>query len=144
MPPFNNFTTKAKEVIKRAHELAIERGQNHVSPTHLLSALLMQEESIVLSILERLEMDTALLTDSLLEIIDDIKFETLGCGAAIATSSILTEMAKGQLLVEALKIGKLDIAKELGGLPAPKLHCSILAHEGLAAAAKDYYEQAAK
>ncbi len=73
MPPFNNFTTKAKEVIKRAHELAIERGQNHVSPTHLLSALLMQEESIVLSILERLEMDTALLTDSLLEIIDDIK-----------------------------------------------------------------------
>ena len=75
------------------------------------------------------------------EIIDDIKFETLGCGAAIATSSILTEMAKGQPLTEALKIGKLDIAKELGGLPEPKLHCSILAHEGLEAAVKDYYDK---
>jgi ATP-dependent Clp protease ATP-binding subunit ClpB len=73
MPPFNNFTTKAKEVIKRAHELAIERGQNHVNPTHLLSALIMQEESIVSSILERLEVDVNLLIDSLLEMIDDIK-----------------------------------------------------------------------
>lgn len=73
------------------------------------------------------------------EIIKDIKFETLGCGAAIATSSMLTEMAKGQPLAEALKIGKLDIAKELGGLPEAKLHCSVLAHEALAAAAKDYH-----
>jgi ATP-dependent Clp protease ATP-binding subunit ClpB len=72
MPPFNNFTTKAKEVIKRAHELAIERGQNHVNPTHLLLALIMQEESIVSSILERLEIDIVLLTDSLLEVIDNI------------------------------------------------------------------------
>ncbi len=72
MPPFNNFTTKAKEVIKRAHELAIERGQNHVNPTHLLCALIMQEESIVSSILERLEVDVILLTDSLLDMIDEI------------------------------------------------------------------------
>lgn len=72
------------------------------------------------------------------EIIKDIKFETLGCGAAIATSSILTEMVKGKTIKEALKIGKLDIAKELGGLPPVKLHCSILAHEGLAAAVNDY------
>ena len=72
MPPFNNFTTKAKEVIKRAHELAIERGQNHVNPVHLLTALIMQEESMVSSILDRLEIDVILLTDSLLEIIDNI------------------------------------------------------------------------
>ena len=57
MPPLNNFTTKAKEVIRRAHELAIERGQNHVNPTHLLIALITQEESIVSSILDRLEVD---------------------------------------------------------------------------------------
>ena len=67
MPPFQNFTTKAKEAIRRAHELAIERGQNHVNPLHLLVALLMQEDSIVLSLLEKLEVDTALLTESVLE-----------------------------------------------------------------------------
>ncbi len=72
MPPFNNFTTKAKEVIRRAHELAIERGQNHVNPTHLLAALIMQEESIVSSILDRLEIDVISLTDSLLEVIDNM------------------------------------------------------------------------
>ncbi|MFA7252291.1 MAG: AAA family ATPase [Candidatus Paceibacterota bacterium] len=72
MPPFNNFTTKAKEVIRRAHELAIERGQNHVNPNHLLLALIMQEESLVSSILDRIEIDTILLTDSLLEMIDNI------------------------------------------------------------------------
>ncbi len=72
MPPFNNFTTKAKEVIRRAHELAIERGQNHVNPTHLLLALIMQEESIISSILDRLEIDVILLTDTLMEMIDNI------------------------------------------------------------------------
>ena len=72
------------------------------------------------------------------EIIKDIKFETLGCGAAIATSSMLTEMAKGKTIAEALKIGKLDIAVELGGLPEAKLHCSVLAHDALAEAVKDY------
>jgi len=70
MPPFGNFTTKAREIIKRAHELAIERGQNHVNPVHLLTALLLQEESMVLSILDKLEVDTILLTDSLLESIE--------------------------------------------------------------------------
>jgi ATP-dependent Clp protease ATP-binding subunit ClpB len=67
MQPFNNFTTKAKEAIRKAHELAIERGQNHVNPLHLLTALILQEESVVNSILEKLEVDTILLTDSLLE-----------------------------------------------------------------------------
>jgi len=70
MPPFKEFTTKAKEAIKRAHELAIERGQNHVNPTHLLSALIMQEESMVTSILDKLDIDTILLTDHLLESIE--------------------------------------------------------------------------
>lgn len=70
MPPFQNFTTKAKEVIRKAHELAIERGQNHVNPIHLLSALILQDESIVLSILEKLGVDTILLTDSILDQIE--------------------------------------------------------------------------
>lgn len=70
MPPFNQFTTKAKEAVRKAHELAIERGQNHVNPLHLLSALILQEESMVSSILDKLEVDVILLTDSLLEAID--------------------------------------------------------------------------
>lgn len=69
-PPFNNFTTKAREAIKKAHELAIERGQNHVSPLHLLTALLLQEESMVFSILDKLEVDSSMLTDLLLEAIE--------------------------------------------------------------------------
>ncbi len=67
MPPFNQFTTKAKDGIKRAHELAIERSQNHVNPIHLLSALLMQDESMVVSILDRLGIDSISLTDTLLD-----------------------------------------------------------------------------
>src|SRR3989338_10747492 len=70
MPPLNKFTTKAKESIKKAHELAIERGQNHVSSLHLLAALLLAEESMVNSILDKLEIDTILLTDSILESIE--------------------------------------------------------------------------
>jgi len=70
MFPFNNFTSKAKESIKRSHELAIERGQNHVSPLHLLTALVLQEESMVISILDKLEIDTMLLSDNLLEAIE--------------------------------------------------------------------------
>lgn len=71
MPPnFNNFTTKAKEVIRRAHELAIERGQNQVSPLHLMGALLTQEESIVHAILEKLDIDVVHLTDSIVDAIE--------------------------------------------------------------------------
>ncbi len=70
MPPLHQFTTKAKEAIRRAHELAIERGQNHVNPLHLLAALILQEESMVASVLDKLEVDTMLLTDSLLEAIE--------------------------------------------------------------------------
>src|ERR1700750_328651 len=70
MPPLQKLTTKAREALKRAHELSIERGQNHVNPTHLLAALILQEESMVASILDKLEVDTILLTDSLLEAIE--------------------------------------------------------------------------
>ncbi len=70
MPPLHQFTSKAKEAIRRSHELAVERGQNHVNPLHLLAALVLQEESMVLSILERMEIDTIALTDSLLERIE--------------------------------------------------------------------------
>ena len=72
------------------------------------------------------------------ERIEDIKFKTFGCAAAIATSSILTEMAKGKTLDEALKIMRDDVANELGGLPAIKLHCSNLAADALHAAIADY------
>jgi len=70
MLPFNNFTTKARESIRKAHELVIERGQNQVNPVHMLLALLLQEESIVQSILDRLETDVMLLTDYLLDSIE--------------------------------------------------------------------------
>ncbi len=73
MPPFNHFTTKAKEAIRKAHELAIERGQNHVNPLHLLTALVLQEESVVTSVLDKLEVDTILLTDSLIEAIEGVE-----------------------------------------------------------------------
>jgi nitrogen fixation NifU-like protein len=70
--------------------------------------------------------------------IDDIRFQTLGCGAAIATSSIVTEMAKGMTLAEAVSITKSQVAEELGGLPPAKMHCSILATDGLKKAVDDY------
>ncbi len=70
MPPFNHFTTKAKEVIRKSHELAIERGQNHVNTLHLLTALLIQEDSVVISILDKMEVDTTLLVDNLSEMIE--------------------------------------------------------------------------
>jgi ATP-dependent Clp protease ATP-binding subunit ClpB len=70
MPPLKKFTTKAREAIRHAHELAIERGQNHVNPLHLLAALVLQEEGVVGGLLDRLSVDTALLTDSIIEAIE--------------------------------------------------------------------------
>jgi len=67
MPNFHNFTSRAKEAIRKAHELAIERGQNHVSPVHLLAALTMQDESAVISVLDQLDVDIIAFTDMLLE-----------------------------------------------------------------------------
>lgn len=70
LPSFNNFTTKAKEAVRKAHELAIERGQNQVSSLHMAVALLLQEESLVVSVLERLDVDIVLFTDSLIELLE--------------------------------------------------------------------------
>ena len=74
------------------------------------------------------------------EVIEDIKFKTFGCGAAIATSSMVTEMIKGKglKLDEALKISNKKVAEALDGLPAVKMHCSVLAEEGVKAAIEDY------
>jgi len=72
------------------------------------------------------------------EIIKDIKFETLGCGAAISTSSMTTDLAKGMTVTNALKITNKQVAEELGGLPTTKLHCSNLAADALHEAIKNY------
>ncbi len=76
MPNFQNFTSKAKEAIRKAHELAIERGQNHVNPIHLLTALAMQDESTVISILDRLDIDIIAFTDLLLEALEVAEMQT--------------------------------------------------------------------
>jgi nitrogen fixation NifU-like protein len=72
------------------------------------------------------------------DIITDIKFKTFGCGAAIATSSMITEMAKGKSIEEARKISRGDVAEALDGLPPVKMHCSNLAADALNEAIKDY------
>ncbi len=71
-------------------------------------------------------------------ILTDIKFKTFGCGAAIATSSMITELAKGKTLDEAKKISRQDVAESLDGLPPTKMHCSNLAADALREAIKDY------
>ena len=73
--------------------------------------------------------------------ISDIKFKTFGCAAAIATSSMITELAKGKTIDEAKKIQRSDVADELDGLPPIKMHCSNLAADALHAAIKDYKEK---
>lgn len=73
-------------------------------------------------------------------IIVDAKFKTFGCGAAIATSSIVTEMVKGKSIKKALKISNKAVAEALDGLPAVKMHCSVLAEEALKSAIEDYLE----
>jgi nitrogen fixation NifU-like protein len=79
------------------------------------------------------------------DILEDVKFQTLGCGAAVATSSMVTEMAKGKSLAEAITISNKAVAEALGGLPPAKMHCSNLAADGLRAAIDDYRaKQAAK
>ncbi|MHA1729264.1 MAG: Fe-S cluster assembly scaffold protein NifU [Promethearchaeota archaeon] len=75
------------------------------------------------------------------EVIDDISFQTFGCAAAIATSSMITELAKGKTLEEALKITRQNVADALEGLPPIKMHCSNLAADGLHEAIKNYREK---
>lgn len=76
-------------------------------------------------------------------IISDIKFQTFGCGAAIATSSMVTELVKGKTVEEAERISNKAVVEALGGLPAVKLHCSVLAEEALKAAIDDYHQRQA-
>lgn len=73
--------------------------------------------------------------------VEDIKFKTFGCGAAVATSSMVTEIAKGKTLEEAMKITRASVADSLGGLPPVKMHCSNLAADALHAAIEDYYKK---
>lgn len=75
------------------------------------------------------------------DIIEDVKFETFGCGSAIASSSMATEMIKGKPLSEALGLTNKAVAQALDGLPAHKLHCSVLAEEAIKLAIQDYYEK---
>jgi len=74
-------------------------------------------------------------------IITDIKFKTFGCGAAIATSSMITELVKGKTLDEALQVSNKTVVEALGGLPPVKMHCSVLAEQGIAAAMIDYFKR---
>ena len=76
--------------------------------------------------------------------IEDVKFQTLGCGAAIATSSITTELAKGMPIAEAAQITNKEIADKLGGLPPEKMHCSVLATDGLKKAIEDHRDKQKK
>ncbi|MGI6092208.1 MAG: Fe-S cluster assembly scaffold protein NifU [Veillonellaceae bacterium] len=78
------------------------------------------------------------------DIIKDVKFKTFGCGAAIATSSMVTELVMGKTLDEALKISNQAVAEALGGLPPAKMHCSNLAADALHEAIKDYIEKKGK
>jgi len=105
MPPFHNFTKKAKEVIRRSHELAIERGQNHVNAIHLLAALLTQDESIVVSVLEKLQVDPNTFTDAIIDEVDDLGGEETVDTLASSVQMYLTpDLA--QIIERSMKLAK--------------------------------------
>ncbi|HSE35512.1 MAG TPA: AAA family ATPase [Candidatus Paceibacterota bacterium] len=106
MPPFQNFTEKARDAIRKAHELAIERGQTHVTPMHLLAALVLQDESIVLSLIEKLDVDPGLLTEALMESIE----QNRDSNVAMAPSY---QLYLTQELAQSLE-ASMRVAKELG------------------------------
>ena len=75
------------------------------------------------------------------DVISDVKFETFGCGSAIASSSMATELIKGKSIHEAMELSNKAVAEALDGLPAHKMHCSVLAEEAIKSAVKDYYDK---
>ena len=131
MPQFTNFTTKAKEVIRRSHELALERGVNNVNSFHLLAALVLQDDSPVVAMLERMEVDLVMMTDILLENIETGKgmgdtmsqslqmYLTPDLGQVIERSSNLAQSMKDQFVsVEHLFLATLEIPSEARDLLA--------------------------
>ncbi len=104
MPPFGDFTTKARDAIRRAHELAIERGQTHVTPMHLLAGLVLQEESMVLSILEKLDIDPVLLTESIIDAIEE--GAGTGGGATAASYQLYLTPELAQSLEQSRQVAK--------------------------------------
>jgi ATP-dependent Clp protease ATP-binding subunit ClpB len=105
MPPFQNFTKKAKEVIRRSHELAIERGQNHVNATHLLTGLLVQDDSLVVSILEKLNINAQDFTNDLLDELDEDENEVKEATLDASVQMYLTpDLA--QIIESSMKLAK--------------------------------------
>ncbi len=111
MPPFGKFTTKAKEAIKRAHELAIERGQSNVGVLHLLAALILQEESMVASILDRMEVDTVALTDTLLDALEPADSGTVSPSYQMFLSQELAKMLEQSMQI-AVSLGDQFVSTE--------------------------------
>ena len=124
-PPFHNFTTKAKDAIRRAHELAVERGQNHVNSSHLFAALILQDESMVISILEKLNIDTILLSSHIIESIDPAEtsstvspsfqlYLTPDLAGVIENASKIAKVMKDEFVsTEHLFIAILDVAGDV-------------------------------
>ena len=126
MPPFKNWTTKAKEAVKKAHELAIERGQNHVSPLHLLTALVHQEESLVFSVLDHMDIDTMLLSDNLLE-----QLETPEAASTLSPSYNLYLTPDLAQILE--NVGKIAAKMNDPFIGTEHLFVAVLEHPGPAA-----------
>jgi ATP-dependent Clp protease ATP-binding subunit ClpB len=106
MPPFQNFTKKAKEVIRRSHELAIERGQNHVNAIHLLAALLVQDDSLAVSLLEKNQIDAQDFTNHVLDQLDTIEGEAKGEDTLSSGVQMYLTPDLAQIIEQSMKIAK--------------------------------------
>lgn len=134
-PPFNRFTAKAREAIRRAHELAVERDQNHVNPNHLLAALVEQQESIVYSILEKLEIDTELFSDQALQLLGETEGGDVASEAPAYQIYLTPELAK--TLEESTRIAQ-EMDDEF--VSTEHLFLSILAQDSAASELLDEFE----